>query len=227
MKKSVFYKEVAYVLAILFIALGVALAAKAGFGVSMIAGVSYTFHLWLSRITDILSLGTIDYLIHGIVILLTGIITKKFRGSYLFSFMTAVLTGISIDLFVLVVEPLPTESLFARIIIFVASILTCAFGVACVFHAYFPPAGHELFVKEFAIHFNKDMGKVKTVYDIVFLLLSALMNIVLFGGFVGIGIGTLVTALLNGPTISVFDRLLKKNFEFKAAFPKLEEYFEK
>lgn len=227
MKKTVFYKEAAYVTAILFIALGVVLATKAGFGVSMIAGVSYTFHLWLLKITDFLSLGTIDYLIHGIVILLTGIVVRKFRGSYLFSFMTAVLTGVSIDLFVFILEPLSVETMTARIIIFAASIVTCAFGVACVFHAYFPPAGHELFVKEFAIYFNKDIGKVKTIYDIVFLLISALLNIVFFRGFVGIGIGTLITALLNGPAISVFDRLLKKNFEFKAAFPKLEKYFEK
>jgi len=227
LKKATFYKELAYFFGIGFIALGVALAAKAGFGVSMIAGVSYTFHLWLSQITDILSLGTIDYLIHGIVILLSGIVTKKFRLSYLFSFITAVFTGISIDLFFLITEPLAAESMVSRIIIFAASILTCAFGVACIFHAYFSPAGHELFVKEFAIHFNKDMGKVKTAYDIVFCFLSVLMNLVLFGGFVGIGIGTVIAAFTNGPCIGFFDKFLKKHFEFKAAFPKLEKYFEK
>ncbi len=227
MKKTVFYSEAAYVLALLFIGLGVALAAKAGFGVSMIAGVTYTFHLWLSQFTDILSLGTVDYLFHGIVILLTGIVTKKFRGSYLFSFMTAVFTGMAIDLFVFLARFIPSESFFARVIIFIASILTCAFGVALVFHAYFPPAGHELFVKEFALCFNKDMGKVKTVYDIVFCGLSVLMNLVLFGGFVGIGVGTIITAFTNGPLIGAFDKYIRKHFEFKAALPKLQKYFEK
>jgi len=53
------------------------------------------------------------------------------------------------------------------------------------------------------------------------------LNLLLFRGFVGIGIGTLVTALANGPLIAVFARFLEKRFEFKAAFPKLEEYFEK
>ncbi|MBR3610912.1 MAG: hypothetical protein IKL57_05540 [Oscillospiraceae bacterium] len=226
MKKKFFYSEIAYILALLFIGLGVALAAKAGFGVSMIAGVTYTFHLWLSQFTDILSLGTVDYLFHGIVILLTGIVTKKFRGSYLFSFMTAVFTGMAIDLFVLLVELIPAESFFARTIIFIASILTCAFGVALVFHAYFPPAGHELFVKEFSLHFGKDMGKVKTVYDMAFCLLSVVLNLVLFGGFVGIGIGTIIAAFANGPLIGAFTRLLEKHFEFKAALPKAEKYFE-
>lgn len=227
MNKPVFYKEIAYVSAIVFLALGVALAAKAGFGVSMIAAPTYTFHLWLTQYTEILSLGTIDYLFHGIVIILAGIVTKKFRGSYLFCFMTAVLTGISIDLFFLVLEPLSAESLVSRIIIFAASILTCAFGVACVFHSYFPPAGHELFVKEISVYYKKNIGKVKTIYDIIFCFISIALNLVLFGGFVGIGIGTVVTALFNGPSISAFSRFFEKHFEFKAAFPKLEKFFEK
>lgn len=227
MKKHVFYKEVAYIFAVFFLALGVALAAKAGFGVSMIAAPTYTFHLWLSQYTDILTLGTIDYLFHGVVILLTGVIIKKFRGSYLFCFMTAVLTGISIDLFFLIVEPISAESLISRIIIFIFSILTCAFGVTCVFYAYFPPAGHELFVKEISVYYKKDIGKVKTAYDITFCVISIALNLILFCGFVGIGIGTVVTAFLNGPTIGAFDKYLKKHFEFKAAFPKLEKYFEK
>ena len=57
--------------------------------------------------------------------------------------------------------------------------------------------------------------------------MSVVLNLLLFRGFVGIGIGTVVTAVLNGPIISVFAHALEKRFEFKAAFPKLEKYFEK
>ena len=60
-----------------------------------------------------------------------------------------------------------------------------------------------------------------------FLGISVVLNLILFGGFVGIGIGTVITALLNGPSISMFAHFLEKHFEFKAAFPKLEKYFEK
>ena len=126
-----------------------------------------------------------------------------------------------------VVSPLVVETLFARIVVFAASILTCAFGVSCIFHAYVSPAGNELFVKEFAVHFGKDIHKIKTIYDITFLVISVVLNLLLFRGFVGIGIGTVVTAVLNGPIISVFAHALEKRFEFKAAFPKLEKYFEK
>jgi uncharacterized membrane protein YczE len=227
MKKPVFYKEIAYFTAIIFISFGVALAAKAGFGVSMIAGPTYTFHLWLSERTDAITLGTLDYLFQGFVIILTGIITKKFRGSFLFSFITAVLTGVTIDIVFFIIASLEAQTVLMRILLLAASIIICAFGVACVFHAYFPPAGHELIVKEIAVHFEKDMGKVKTAYDIIFCVLSIALNLILFGGFVGIGIGTVVAAVTNGPIIGIFDKILRKNFEFKAAIPKLEKYFEK
>jgi uncharacterized membrane protein YczE len=227
MKKPVFYTEIAYVCAILFIALGVALAAKAGFGVSMIAAPMYTLHLWLVQYTEILTLGTLEYIFQGVVILSIALIVKHFKISYLFSFATSVFSGLAIDLMFWIVSPLTAETLFARIVVFAASILTCAFGVSCIFHAYVSPAGNELFVKEFAVHFGKDIHKVKTTYDMTFLAISLALNLLLFRGFVGIGIGTVVTALLNGPIISVFAHVLEKHFEFKAAFPKLEKYFEK
>ena len=227
MKKPVFYTEIAYVCAILFIALGVALAAKAGFGVSMIAAPMYTLHLWLVQYTEILTLGTLEYIFQGVVILSIALIVKHFKISYLFSFATSVFSGLAIDLMFWVVSPLTAETLFARIVVFAASILTCAFGVSCIFHAYVSPAGNELFVKEFAVHFGKDIHKVKTTYEMTFLAISLALNLLLFRGFVGIGIGTVVTALLNGPIISVFAHVLEKHFEFKAAFPKLEKYFEK
>ena len=227
MKKPVFYTEIAYVCAILFIALGVALAAKAGFGVSMIAAPMYTLHLWLVQYTEILTLGTLEYIFQGVVILSIALIVKHFKISYLFSFATSVFSGLAIDLMFWIVSPLTAETLFARIVVFAASILTCAFGVSCIFHAYVSPAGNELFVKEFAGHFGKDIHKVKMTYDMTFLAISLALNLLLFRGFVGIGIGTVVTALLNGPIISVFAHVLEKHFEFKAAFPKLEKYFEK
>jgi uncharacterized membrane protein YczE len=227
MKKPVFYTEVSYVLAILFIALGVALAAKAGFGVSMIAAPMYTFHLWLSQYTEILTLGTLEYIFQGVIILTTALLVKHFKISYLFSFATSVFSGLAIDLMFWIVEPFSADTIFIRIIVFIASILTCAFGVSCIFHAYICPAGNELFVKEFAVHFGKDIHKIKTAYDMTFLIISVALNLILFGGFVGIGIGTVITALLNGPSISMFAHFLEKHFEFKAAFPKLEKYFEK
>ena len=120
MKKPVFYTEVAYVFAILFIALGVALAAKAGFGVSMISGPMYTLHLWLTEFTDVITLGTLEYILQGVIILTTALLVKHFKISFLFSFVTSVLSGLAIDLMFWIVEPFSADTLFIRIIVFIA-----------------------------------------------------------------------------------------------------------
>ncbi|MBQ7123845.1 MAG: hypothetical protein IJO01_04455 [Oscillospiraceae bacterium] len=227
MKKPVFYTELAYVFGILFIALGVALAAKVGFGVSMIAAPMYTLHLWICKFTDAITLGTLEYIFQGVIIASIALIVRKFKISYLFSFATSVFSGLAIDLMFWIVSPFQAETLFIRTIVFFASLLSCAFGVSCIFHAYISPAGNELFVKEFAGHFGKNIHKVKTTYDISFFVLSVLLNLILFQGFVGVGIGTVITAFANGPLIGMFAKFLEKHFEFSSAFPKIEKYFEK
>lgn len=227
MKKRVFYEEIAYICAIFFIALGVSLAAKANFGVSMIAAPTYTFHLWLSQRTDILTLGTIEYIFQGSIIALLVLCIKRFKVSFLFSFATSVFSGLMLDFCFFITEPLVAENMAVRIIVFIASILTCSFGVSCIFHTYIAPAGHELFVKEFSSCYKKDIHKVKTLYDLTFLVISIVLNLLLFRGFVGVGIGTIITAVLNGPIISVFAHFLDKHFEFKAGIPKLKNYFDK
>ena len=227
MKKHVFYEEIAYVLAIISLGFGVAFAAKAGFGVSMIAAPAYTVHLKLLEYTSAITLGTVEYILQGIVIVILAFAVGRFKILYLFSFVTAVFSGLAIDFAVWAVAAIPSEGLFARGIIFCASLLCCAFGVSCFFHTYVAPAAHELFVKEVASHYKKDINKTKSTYDIILCIISVMLNIVFFFAFKGVGIGTVITALVNGPLIARITVLLEKHFEFKTALPKLEKLFEK
>lgn len=227
MKKHVFYAEIAYVLAIIALGFGVAFAAKAGFGVSMIAAPAYTIHLKLLEYTDAITLGTIEYLLQGIVIIILSVFVGRFKFSYLFSFVTAVFSGLAIDFAVWAVAFIPSEGFIIRAVLFCVSLICCAFGVSCFFHTYVAPAAHELFVKEFALCKKKDINKTKSIYDITLCVISIALNLVFFAGFVGIGFGTVVTALVNGLLIANITKILEKHFEFKTGLPKLEKYFEK
>lgn len=226
MKKRVFYAEAAYFLAIIALGFGVAFAAKAGFGVSMIAAPAYTIHLWISQFTDIITLGTVDYITQGTVIVILAFILGKFRFSYLFSFITAVFSGLAIDFAVLSVSLITSETLFARCIFFAVSLICCAFGVSCFFHTYIAPASHELFVKELSRKKGMDITKTKTAYDITLCVISIILNLLFFGGFVGIGIGTVITALVNGVLIGFITKALEHFFEFRIGVPRLAELFE-
>ena len=88
MKKPVFYTEIAYVCAILFIALGVALAAKAGFGVSMIAAPAFVISEALLPLWSGFSVGVLEYVFQGILLILhvhlQGSLTSKQPADRLF-----------------------------------------------------------------------------------------------------------------------------------------------
>ncbi len=227
MKKRTFYTEIAYFLSLIGIGFGVALAIRADLGVSMIAAPMCAIHLKISEFTDILSLGTVEYIIQILLIISLGIILQKFKVSYLFSFVTAILSGICIDLAVFVVSFIPADVFLFRIILFCASLLSCAFGVSCSFHTYIAQAAHELFVKEYATGKGKDINKVKIIYDLTACVLSLVLNLVFFGEFVTVGIGTVITAAVNGILIAQTSKILNRYFEFKDFSPKLKKLFDK
>ena len=70
--------------------------------------------------------------------------------------------------------------------------------------------------QSFAEKFGFDVGKTKTVYDVISLVLAVAMSFLFFGWwkFEGIGYGTLINALTNGPMITVLNKLYRKKFEF-------------
>jgi uncharacterized membrane protein YczE len=57
---------------------------------------------------------------------------------------------------------------------------------------------------------------------------SILLSFLFFGPlhFVGIGLGTVVCALLNGRIIGLLSKLLEERLEFGAAFPRVKAFFQ-
>ena len=98
--------------------------------------------------------------------------------------------------------------------------------MALFFKAYLYPQVYDFFVKGVSAHFGIDRGKFKICYDMSSLALSIVLSLVLFGGFNGIGIGTIVMASFNGLIIGFFDKTLDKYVEFTPAFKKLAKTFD-
>ena len=87
-KKRVFYSEAAYVIGIICIQISISLMEKADFGLSMIVAPAYLLYLRISEFLPFFTFGVASYTMQGIVLLLMCLILKRFRISYLFSFVT-------------------------------------------------------------------------------------------------------------------------------------------
>ena len=223
MMKKVFYTEWAYVFGMLAVALATAFTEKADLGLSMVVAPAYLVHLILSPFFPLVTFGTATYIFQGFLLAVMCIAVRRFRISYLFSFVTAVIYGYLLDLMMLPVSFIPTDSMWVRILLYAVGITTCSLGVSLMFHTYIRPEVYELFVKEVSERYSLDINKVKIVYDVSSCLLAVVISFAAFGILYGVGIGTIICAFVNGVMIAAFSKLLDKKFDFKTRFPRLEK----
>lgn len=215
MKKLTFYSEAAYAVGLLLLACGTALMAYGGFGISMVAAPGYILSLKLAPLHPFFSFGTVGYLVEALVLTAMMLLIRKARLIYLLSFVSAVLYGLALDAVSLLTALLLPDTLLLQLPLYIAGMLLCSAAISLLLIGYFPPAAHEMFVKEFCGHFRRPVAKVKTIYDCSFLAISILLSLLLFGTVRGIGIGTVVCAFVNGLCIRLFTGLWKKVFQFR------------
>ena len=227
MKKKVFYTEIAYILGLVSLALSAALMERADFGVSMVVAPAYLLHLKLSQFLPFFSFGMAEYTLQAVLLLVMVIVLRKFKISYLFSFVTAVLYGFILDFMMLCVSYIPSDVFAIRIALYILGLLGCAIGVSLLFHTYISPEVYELFVKEVSCLLKVDINRFKTIYDCSSCILAIVMSFAFFGmwHFEGVKLGTVVCALLNGVTNGMFSKMFEKLFEFKDGL-KLRKFFE-
>ncbi len=228
MKKHIFYTELAYLVGIFILTLGTALMELADYGVSMVVAPAYLIYLKLSQYLSFFTFGMAEYTLQAVLVVATSLIIRKFKLASLFSFVTAVLYGILLDVNMKLVSVLPCDTSPVRIVIYIVGFIFSAMGVSLLFHTYLSPEAYELFVKEVSAHFHADIHKFKTCYDCTSCTVSVLLSFCLFGWghFEGIKIGTILCAVVNGWLISRCTHIFEHFFDFADRLG-LRRYFEK
>lgn len=227
-RQFVFYTELAYVFGIIALALGTALMERADFGVSMVVAPAYLLHLKLSQTLPFFTFGTAEYSLQAVLLLAMCLALRRFRVSWLFSFVTAVVYGFTLDGCIALVALLPGTGMAARLAFYALGMLVCAVGVSLLFHTYVAPEVYELFVKELAAATGKDIHKVKTIYDCVSCAVGVALSFAFFGfgHFEGVKLGTIFCALINGSLIGLCTRFFEARFIFRDGL-KLRSLFAK
>ena len=225
-KKS-FYTELSYLFGIVTLALGTVFMERADFGVSMVVAPAYLIYLKLSTIMPWFTFGMAEYTLQAVLLIAMCIVLKRFRLGYLFSFVTAVIYGVVLDLLMLAAGFLPKDALWLRAVYYVVGVLICSVGVALLFRTYIAPEVYELFVKELSRTYGWNIGKVKTVYDCVSCLVGVILSFLLFGlwRFEGVKWGTILCALINGFLIAKIGKLLDRRFDFRDATGWRQRFF--
>lgn len=220
MKKHIFYTEPAFFAGLFLLAAGTSLVERADFGMSMVVAPAYLLHLKLSQFLPFFSFGMAEYVFQAALLVLMGLILRHFKPVYTLSFVTAVLYGFLLDFCIAMAQFIPDPTMAGRVILYAAGLPICTLGIAMLLHAYLPPEAYELFVKQLSAKFSIPFSRLKMVYDLSSLLLAVTMSFAFFGFgcFEGVSIGTLISALVNAPLISLMDRILLRHFTFRDRF---------
>ena len=231
MKKIQKSSELMWVFGIVFVALGVAICSKANLGVSMIAAPAFIVNEAIAPLSSFFSVGVTEYIIQGLMLIILCIVVGKFNWRYLLGFAVAVLYGYTLDLFLVILGDIEFGTIWLRYIMLIVGDVTIAFGVACFFRTYMPLQVHELFVAELVDRFHIDINKTKTVFDYSMLLLSVVLALALLRdfdsfdwstithtSFHNIGVGTIITTLINSPLIKIMGKLVDKLFGSEPRF---------
>lgn len=227
MKKRTFYTELSYLLGLTFLAVGVSFMEKSDFGVSMVVAPAYVLHRAFSPFASFFTFGMAEYTLQAVLLIVMMIILRKFRTSYLFSFVTAVLYGFLLDGSMALLSLFYAETIALRLFCYFFGMVLCSIGVALVFHTYIAPEVYELFVKELSKKLNIPIHRFKTIYDCCSCLVGLILSFSFFGfgTFIGVRWGTIVCALINGTLIGFISKFLETHFEFRDKF-NFRRYFE-
>ncbi len=239
-KKVAKISELNWMFGVVIVALGVAFCSKADLGVSMIAAPAFVLYDAVKAFWSGFSVGMLEYIFEGVLLLILCIIIKKITLKYLLSFTVAIIYGYMLDLFLLILQNVTLSDVWMRYTALILGDILTAFGVACFFRTYMPLQVYELFVSEFSKHFKLSINKVKWSFDISLLIISITLAVSLLSDFKtfdwaqiycksfhNIGLGTLITTVINSPLIAFFGKILDKFFEPAPLFPKLESALKK
>lgn len=183
------------------LAIGIILNTKSTLGVGAINTVPYT----AAEIAGV-SLGTTTVILYFLFIGAQCILTRKADITAFLQLPFSFLFGAVINLYDAVIRITPV-SITGKLLILAAAILLTALGTYLMTMGNLilnPPDGMVRTLSEFT---GKPLGLTRNIFDISMVVLSAAAGLILRGWTVGIGIGTLLSALLIGRFISVFQRV--------------------
>lgn len=209
----------------MILAFAVNLMSMANLGMSMIVCPAYI----ISEKFDFLTYGQAEYLIATMVFIIFCLVMKRFKISYLLSYLTGILYALFSDLIKILVPIFNqnlTISMNMKIGYFFIGMILSGLAVALFYKTYLYPQVYDFFIKVVAQKYQISIKIFKTCFDCSFLIISFIISYVLFGKLVGIGIGTVIMAFCNGVMIEQFQKIIDQYFVCIPYFEKLETYLE-
>lgn len=210
-KAEIAKRYLLFAVSLFFSALGVAFTKHGELGVSPISSVANVMSYKLPE----LSMGTWLFVWNCVLIVgQIALLRKKFEVIQLLQVPLSVLFGVFTDVGMKIVEGIPVESYFMKLIMVFAGIIILAFGISLAVTANVIMNSGEAFVKAISDTIHKDFGSVKIAFDISCVVTAVVLSLLFFDlTVVGVREGTVLSAVLTGVFVRFFTSRVREPIE--------------
>lgn len=188
---------------ILINSFGIVLITKGALGTSQISSIPYVLSLQLPSI----SFGMFSFIMNMVYIVLQALLLRRqFKPIQLLQIVVNVVFSASIDVFMAMLSFYAPQQLFTRVLSAVAGCIVLAFGISVEVAPDLIMVPGEGIVAAISKVSGRRFGSVKVVFDVTLILIAALLSWLFFGNIVGVGVGTLLSAVSVGQFVNLINR---------------------
>jgi len=213
MKKKV-NGEIALLIALIILAAGIVFVIKADIGMTVVQSPVYVLSVAVNKI----SIGIWNYIVQGGLFVLMLLIIRRFKITYLISFLSGIIYGLILDFFTWAMMPLSADSLLKVIIFYITGFILICIAVALFFCCKAPLMPYDIFIREVSEVKKINLTKFKWGFDISCIIVSLVLSLIITGRIIGIGIGTVIFAFFVSPVMTFIMKFLNKHIEFVPFF---------
>ena len=197
-----------YVAGFIVLGLGIVLNTKTMLGVSPVISVPYNINHLING-----KLGVTTFVYYVLMVIAQFLVLRKaFPKHQWLQMIMSFVNSASIQIFDDMIPVI--EGTFARFAILVIAVIITAVGVSMIVSMRFVPNAADGFADVLGrVILKKDMGFGKNVLDICSICVSVTLGLVATGGLLGIGVGTVVAAILTGRVVAITIKPMNRLYE--------------
>ena len=202
--RSRFLRVLFFILGICLNSFGVAFVTKAALGTSPISSVPYVLSLALP-----LTLGQFTFIMNlGFILAQAILLRRDFAPVQYLQIFVNLLFSACIDWSMTLLSWLAPVTIAARLLSLFAGCCILALGISIEVAPDVLLVPGEGVVKAIAQVTRFRFGSVKVVFDVSLMATAAVLSFLFFRGLQGLGLGTVISALLVGRIVNVINRRL-------------------
>lgn len=193
-----------FMFSLLLAGMGISLIALSDLGASAVSSPAFVLSLIFP-----LSFGAFTFISNlSYVILQVLMLRKDFPKSQYLQLIVVPLAGVFIDLGTQLFGGINPSTYLGQFLMLLIGIVILSLGITIQIRANAITNPAEGMVKALSIKTGKEFGTLKTRFDIFLVDVAIAMSLIAFGNIQGVREGTVLAAILVGPMINMFNKLI-------------------